>query len=117
MRPWSGSLTVEEAAKLANVRPDWLRDCAVLAGVPKGFGPFINIEGSVYRVTIDADDLALWIQAGNPLDGSYRPADPAPPRRTWWQGVTALWNGRKRRQKNLPAPANTLKIQGDRGVS
>ena len=61
------TVTVETAAKMAGIDPRNLLTFAALGGRPRAFGPFISVDGSDYRIMIDADDLRSWIEAGMEL--------------------------------------------------
>jgi hypothetical protein len=70
--------TVEAAASSIGIDEPWrLRDLAVLGGAPQAYGPFGRVEGSEFRVMLDADDVKAWDRAGRPIaDSSYRKAQP-----------------------------------------
>lgn len=70
--------TVEAAAATLGIAEPWrLRDLAVLGGSPQAFGPFARVEGSAFRVMLDADDVTAWDRAGRPIaDSRYREPHP-----------------------------------------
>lgn len=69
-----GLCTVEHAAKMIGIAEPWrLRDLAVLGGAPQAFGPMRKVEGSIFRVMLDEDDVLAWDRAGRPIANSqYR---------------------------------------------
>lgn len=79
LAPLAGWLTVEDAARRFGMEAWKLRDSAVLAGIPKAYGPFRDIADSAFAIFIDEADAEAWDDAGRPLDDSYRKSPPAPP--------------------------------------
>ena len=79
-----GCWTVEAAAEALGLEPTLLVDNAVLAGAPKGYGPFPSVEGSRFRIMLDEADTRAWNAAGRPI-GGIKP-EPKPRRKlTFWQ--------------------------------
>lgn len=83
-----GTITVEQAGEITGLGAGRIQTLAVLGGIPKAYGPFSRIEGSDYRIMIDAADLDAWDKAGRPITTSYR--SPTPSER----GEAALAGGR-----------------------